>query len=180
MVSSIIPAEDGGGCRKTGCGGRRDFLPSQSKIKDFCQLSHRGSEPSAASGRKSEVSEWQRSKKSRKSVSPKIFSGTATGEPWALPRQWNCVEREALKAGGGTPPLREDGGLSGFAEEWCGDGRLCCTPHQSKIKDFCQLSHRESQGRCRAGGRFSGRGGVPYGEDGWCGAGRRMLGKTEI
>ena len=36
-------------------------MPSQSKIKDFCQLSHRGSEPSAASGRKSEVSEWQRS-----------------------------------------------------------------------------------------------------------------------
>ena len=63
------------------------FVPSQSKIKDFCQLSHRGSEPSAASGRKSEVSEWQRSKKSRKSVSPKIFSGTATGELWALPRQ---------------------------------------------------------------------------------------------
>ena len=28
------------------------FVPSQSKIKDFCQLSHRGSEPSAASGRK--------------------------------------------------------------------------------------------------------------------------------
>ena len=62
-----------------------------------------GSEPSAASGRRSEVSDcrrsgvqasnrpagaalsesqWQRSKISRKSVSPKIFSGTATGEPW--------------------------------------------------------------------------------------------------
>ena len=26
-------------------------------------------------------------------------------------------------------------------------------PSQSKIKDFCQLSHRESQGRCRARGR---------------------------
>ena len=38
-----------------------------------------GSDPSAARGRYSEVSEWQRSKKSRKSVSPKIFSGTATG-----------------------------------------------------------------------------------------------------
>ena len=39
-----------------------------------------GSEPSAAGGRRSEVSEWQRSKKSRKSASPKIFSGTATGD----------------------------------------------------------------------------------------------------
>ena len=38
-----------------------------------------GSEPSAASGRFSEVSEWQRSKKSRIGVSPMIFSGTATG-----------------------------------------------------------------------------------------------------
>ena len=35
------------------------------------------------------MSAGQRSKKSRKSVSPKIFSGTATGEPWALPRQCN-------------------------------------------------------------------------------------------
>ena len=40
-----------------------------------------GSEPSAAGGRCSEVSERQRSKKSRISVSPMIFSGTATGEP---------------------------------------------------------------------------------------------------
>jgi hypothetical protein len=38
-----------------------------------------GSDASAAGGRVSELSEWQRSKKSRKSVSPKIFSGTATG-----------------------------------------------------------------------------------------------------
>ena len=35
--------------------------------------------PSAAGGRYSEASEWQRSKKSRKCVSPKIFSGTARG-----------------------------------------------------------------------------------------------------
>ena len=38
-----------------------------------------GSELSAAGGRKSEASEWQRSIKSRNSVSPKILSGTATG-----------------------------------------------------------------------------------------------------
>ena len=41
----------------------------------------RGNESSAAGGRFSETSEWQRSKKSRESVSPKIFSGTATGHP---------------------------------------------------------------------------------------------------
>ena len=38
-----------------------------------------GSEPNAACGGCSEVSEWQRSIKSRSSVSPKILSGTATG-----------------------------------------------------------------------------------------------------
>ena len=38
-----------------------------------------GSEGSAAGGRYSDPSEWQRSTKSRKSVSPKILSGTATG-----------------------------------------------------------------------------------------------------
>ena len=38
-----------------------------------------GSEGSAASGRASDPSEWPRSKKSRNCVSPKIFSGTATG-----------------------------------------------------------------------------------------------------
>ena len=40
----------------------------------------RGSDASAAGGRYSEQSEWQRSTKSRISVSPKILSGTATGE----------------------------------------------------------------------------------------------------
>ena len=38
-----------------------------------------GSDGSAASGGKSDLSEWQRSIKSRISVSPKILSGTATG-----------------------------------------------------------------------------------------------------
>ena len=36
-----------------------------------------GSDPTAAGGGRREGSEWQRSKKSRKSVSPMIFSGTA-------------------------------------------------------------------------------------------------------
>jgi hypothetical protein len=38
-----------------------------------------GSDGSAASGGKSDLSEWQRSIKSRISLSPKILSGTATG-----------------------------------------------------------------------------------------------------
>ena len=38
-----------------------------------------GSEGSAAGGERSDPSEWPRSIKSRKSVSPKILSGTATG-----------------------------------------------------------------------------------------------------
>ena len=38
-----------------------------------------GSEGSAAGGGRSDPSEWQRSIKSRESVSPKILSGTATG-----------------------------------------------------------------------------------------------------
>ena len=46
--------------------------------------------------------------------------------------QWECAM--FYRAGGGTPPLREDGGLGGFADGWCGYGRLCCTPHQSKIR----------------------------------------------
>ena len=44
--------------------------------------------------------------------------------------------RDVCVPGGGTPPLREDGRLGGFAVGWCGYGRLCCTPHQSKIGDF--------------------------------------------
>ena len=43
-------------------------------------MQEKGSDASAASGGRSELSEWQRSKKSRKSVSLMIFSGTATGE----------------------------------------------------------------------------------------------------
>ena len=39
-----------------------------------------GSDPTAAGGGGREGSEWQRSIKSRISVSPKILSGTATGK----------------------------------------------------------------------------------------------------
>ena len=48
---------------------------------EFAVLDNGGSEPTAAGGREREVSEWQRSIKSREGVSPKILSSTATGEP---------------------------------------------------------------------------------------------------
>ena len=48
----------------------------EDKYADMMEL---GSEGSAAGGGGSDPSEWQRSIKSRESVSPKILSGTATG-----------------------------------------------------------------------------------------------------
>ena len=57
----------------------------------------RGSEASAASGRYSELSEWQRSIKSRISVSPKILTGTATGER-ADCRRWREEGGERVAA----------------------------------------------------------------------------------
>ena len=50
-----------------------------------------GSEPTAASGGNRAASEWQRSKKSRISVSPMIFSGTATGFVAVVPRAQHKV-----------------------------------------------------------------------------------------
>ena len=44
------------------------------------RLYRTGSDATAAGGGVRELSEWQRSIKSRKSVSPKILSGTATGK----------------------------------------------------------------------------------------------------
>jgi len=44
------------------------------------RLFRTGSDATAAGGGVRELSEWQRSIKSRKSVSPKILSGTATGK----------------------------------------------------------------------------------------------------
>ena len=56
-----------------------------------------GSDASAASGRYSELSEWQRSIKSRISVSPKILTGTATGER-ADCRRWREEGGERVAA----------------------------------------------------------------------------------
>ena len=52
-----------------------------------------------------------------------------------------------------TFPMGEGFGVrSGFAVEWCGDGRLCCTPHQSP--SVTASPQGEALGRCRAGGRL--------------------------
>ena len=61
-------------------GGSRPSPTDSNGVRPaICNVIERGSDASAAGGRVSELSEWQRSKKSRKSVSPMIFSGTATG-----------------------------------------------------------------------------------------------------
>ena len=54
----------------------------QESTKEHPGTSRMGSDGSAAGGGRSDLSEWQRSKKSRISVSPQIFSGTATGNRW--------------------------------------------------------------------------------------------------
>ena len=58
-----------------------------------------GSEPTAAGGGRKEASEWQRSIKSRISVSPKILSGTATGERGERCR-WQMKRPERVAAVG--------------------------------------------------------------------------------
>jgi len=71
------------------------FLLSEGRsrtIKCDCPV---GSDASAAGGRKSELSEWQRSKNSRISVCPMNLSGTATGlsqPPWLARRRASPFE----------------------------------------------------------------------------------------
>ena len=75
------------------------------KTKCNCPV---GSDASAAGGRKSELSEWQRSKNSRISVSPMNFSGTATGlsqPPWLARRRASPFEQHTKTA------TLTDGGL---------------------------------------------------------------------
>ena len=65
--------------KSTQRGGLRFFLLCRKRREPPTGGFPEGSEPTAAGGGSREASEWQRSKKSRESVSPKIFSGTATG-----------------------------------------------------------------------------------------------------
>ena len=53
-------------------------IPSTIRIRNNTVCTVHGSDGSAAGGRYSDQSEWQRSIKSRTSVSPKILSHTAT------------------------------------------------------------------------------------------------------
>ena len=96
----------------------------------------RGNEPTAAGGGGREASEWQRSKKSRKSVSPKIFSGTATGELWV---RCGFAERSA-DTGGFDAAIPQSASLTApFTQGslWRGGGEGdFFVPSQSKIKDF--------------------------------------------
>ena len=56
------------------------FAPYLTSACPAPRLYRTGSDATAAGGGVRELSEWQRSIKSRKSVSPKILSGTATGK----------------------------------------------------------------------------------------------------
>ena len=80
MVSSAVEGLDVG----AGSARPRAIDDRPYEIYRYCTVKRtragpKGSDPTAAGGRGREGSEWQRSKKSRKSVSPMIFSGTATG-----------------------------------------------------------------------------------------------------
>ena len=65
----------------------------------------RGSDATAAGGGRRELSEWQRSIKSRNSESPKILSGTATGEPYGLIRLPACQSRNCPWGAMRAPPV---------------------------------------------------------------------------
>ena len=59
---------------------QNSFVPYLTQKCPARRLYRTGSDAIAAGGGVRELSEWQRSIKSRKSVSPKILSGTATGK----------------------------------------------------------------------------------------------------
>ena len=89
--------------------GRLRALPvADAASKKEGQRSKFGSEPTAAGGGNREASEWPRSKKSRKSVSPMIFSGTATGG--------NVVRKCLHEIATGSASPRNDS-YGGYAKE---------------------------------------------------------------
>ena len=59
---------------------QNSFVPYLTAACPAHRSSRTGSDVTAAGGGERELSEWQRSIKSRKCVSPKILSGTATGK----------------------------------------------------------------------------------------------------
>ena len=72
----LLPAKTYKNRRKT----QNSFVPHLTQKCPVAPSSRTGSDATAAGGGVRELSEWQRSIKSRKSVSSKILSGTATGK----------------------------------------------------------------------------------------------------
>ena len=90
------------------------FVPYLTSTCPARRLYRTGSDATAAGGGVRELSEWQRSIKSRKSVSPKILSGTATGFPRLSTGQSDSVFR--------FPPIRKQPAR----------GRLFCDPYGNR------------------------------------------------
>jgi len=63
-----------------GCFTPKNVVPNDNHSCPAHRLYRTGSDATAAGGGERELSEWQRSIKSRISVSPKILSGNATGK----------------------------------------------------------------------------------------------------
>jgi len=76
VKTCLLPAKTHKNHRKT----QNSFVPYLTSACPAVPSSKTGSDATAAGGGERELSEWQRSIKSRISVSPKILSGTATGK----------------------------------------------------------------------------------------------------
>ena len=76
VKTCLLPANTHKNRRQT----QNSFIPYLTQKCPARRLYRTGSDATAAGGGVRELSEWQRSIKSRKSVSPKILSGTATGK----------------------------------------------------------------------------------------------------
>ena len=75
VKTCLLPANTHKNRRQT----QNSFIPYLTQKCPARRLYRTGSDATAAGGGVRELSGWQRSIKSRKSVSPKILSGTATG-----------------------------------------------------------------------------------------------------
>ena len=76
VKTCLLPVNTHKICRKT----QNLFVPHLTSACPAHRLYRTGSDATAAGGGCRELSEWQRSIKSKKSVSLKILSGTATGK----------------------------------------------------------------------------------------------------
>jgi len=76
VKTCLLPEKTHENRRKT----QNSFVPHLTSACPAHRSFKTGSDATAAGGGERELSEWQRSIKSRISVSPKILSGTATGK----------------------------------------------------------------------------------------------------